>query len=381
MPQTTPAFGAAGVTRAWLDVNANLVPDCNLLDPSAQDLRATGGDACGVMSNVNFGRDVRTSQFDPAIVSGWRVRPSDWQLRVWLEQQVGSRSSLSVTYTRRWFDGFFVVDNLALDSGDLTPFSLMAPEDPRLPGGGGYLVPGLYDVVPEKAGQVDNLVTTSDTYGPWTQYFNGIDVTLNVRAWSGWTFAGGTSTGQTVADNCGVREHLPELSTASMGTSAFGAGLANSAVTTGSPYCHVAFGVLTHLRGFSTYRVPKLDVLVAATFQSKPGPMVAANYAAPNSVVAPRLGRSLSGNAANMTVNLVKPGTLYGDRINQLDLRVARAFRKGRSRTTVGMDVYNVFNSGAVLAHNNTFVAGGPWLQPLMVLSPRFLKLTGEIDF
>ena len=381
MPQTTPAFGTAGVTRAWIDANANYAPDCNLLDPAAQDLRETGGDLCGVMSNTSFGRDMRTSTFDPAIVSGWGVRPSDWQLAAWIEQALGARASLSLTYTRRWFQGFFAVDNLSLEPPDLTPFSLIAPADPRLPGGGGYLVTGLYDVVPEKAGQVDNFIANSSKYGSWTQYFNGVDLTLNIRAAKALVVAAGTSTGQTVADNCGVRQNLPELSTNSMGTSAFGAGLSSSVVNPGNPYCHVAFGILTQLRGFSTYIVPRLDIVVSATFQSKPGPLLAANYAAPNATIAPRLGRNLSANAANMTVNLVKPGTMYGDRINQLDLRVARTFKTGRASTTLGIDVYNALNSGTVLTYNNTFVPGGPWLQPLTLLSPRFLKLTGEIDF
>ena len=130
-----------------------------------------------------------------------------------------------------------------------------------------------------------------------------------------------------------MRARLPELATTTTGTSAFGAGLAASAVTPVSPYCHVAFGILTQFRGFSSYLVPKIDVQLAATFQSKPGAMLAANYAAPNAAVAPSLGRNLSGNAANVTVNLVAPGTMYGDRINQLDLRVAKTLRIGRSRT------------------------------------------------
>jgi hypothetical protein len=48
--------------------------------------------------------------------------------------------------------------------------------------------------------------------------------------------------------------------------------------------------------GLSTYVVPKIDVQVAAKFSSRPGPPLAANYAAPNAVVAPSLGRNLSGN-------------------------------------------------------------------------------------
>ena len=381
MPQTTPAFGTAGVTRAWVDANRDYAVDCNLFDSSAQDLRSTGGDLCGVMSNTRFGRNLLTTSFDPAVAGGWGVRPSDWQLTTWVEQELGPRASLSVAYTRRWFEGFFVVDNRALEPSDLTPFSLVAPLDPRLPGGGGYLISGLYDPVPEKAGQVDNLVTSSSRYGAWTQYFSGVDLTLNVRPSRGVTFSGGISTGETVADSCAVREKLPELSTAATGSSAFGAGLAGSAVGPGAPYCRVAFGLLTQFRAFSTFTVPGVDVLLSAAFQSKPGSGLAANYAVPNAVIAPRLGRDLSANIPNMVVNLVEPGTMYGDRINQLDLRVARRFRTGRSRTSVGVEVYNALNSSAVLSYTNTYVPGGAWPQPLSTLSPRFLKLVGEIDF
>src|SRR4029079_1698560 len=154
------------------------------------------------------------------------------------------------------------------------------PVDPRLPGGGGYTIDGLYDVVPDKAGQVSNLVTDSANYGQWSQYFNGIDVGLNVRS-ERFTIAAGTSTGQTVADNRNVRAHLPELSTTTTGTSTFGAGLNNSGVTPLSPYCHVAYGVLTQCKGLASYLVPKIEVQLAATLQSKPGVMVAANYAIP----------------------------------------------------------------------------------------------------
>ncbi len=235
--------------------------------------------------------------------------------------------------------------------------------------------------MPEKAGQVDNLVTSSGQYGDWTQYFSGVDLTLNVRPSRGITFSGGVSTGETAADNCEVRDRLPELSTATTGTSAFGAGLAGSAVSPGAPYCRVAYGMLTQFRGFSTFMVPGIRILVSAAFQSKPGPLLAANYAVPNAVIAPRLGRDLSGNLPNMVVNLVEPGTLYGDRINQLDLRVARTFRTGRARTTVGLEAYNALNSSVVLTYSNTYAPQGPWLQPLSMMTPRFLKLTGEIDF
>jgi hypothetical protein len=227
---------------------------------------------------------------------------------------------------------------------------------------------------------VDNLVADAAGYGDWRQHFNGVDVTMSVRA-GRLTVIGGTSTGQTVSDNCEVRSQLPELATTTTGTSAFGPGLGGSAVAPVSPYCRVAFGVLTQVRGLASYVIPKVEVQLSAAIQSKPGPMLAAQYAVPNAAVVPSLGRNLSGNAANVTVNLIEPGTTYGDRINQIDLRGAKLVKIGRSRTTFAIEVYNALNSSAVLSYNPTFVPGGTWLQPLAILSPRFVKLSAEIDF
>ena len=91
-----------------------------------------------------------------------------------------------------------------------------------------------------------------------------------------------------------------------------------------------------------------MDVQLSAVVLSKPGAMLAANYTAPNSEVAPALGRDLSGNAANVTVNLIEPGTLHGDRINELDFRIGKILRLGGARTLLAIDVYNVLNSSAV---------------------------------
>jgi hypothetical protein len=88
-----------------------------------------------------------------------------------------------------------------------------------------------------------------------------------------------------------------------------------------------------------------------------------------------------------VTVNLIEPGTLYGDRVNEFDLRFAKILRFGRTRTNVGFDVYNVMNSAPVLTYNQTFVLptaanpAGSWLTPTSILQPRFVKFSATIDF
>jgi hypothetical protein len=82
-------------------------------------------------------------------------------------------------------------------------------------------------------------------------------------------------------------------------------------------------------------------------------------------------------------VALIEPNTVYGDRLNQFDLRFARIFRKSRYRVQVMADVYNVLNQAPVLAYNTTFstAATSEWLHPTDVLQGRLVKIGGQFTF
>src|SRR5204862_7220362 len=79
----------------------------------------------------------------------------------------------------------------------------------------------------------------------------------------------------------------------------------------------------------------------------------------------------------------MEPNTVFGNRLNQFDMRFGRLFRKDRYRFQVMLDVYNVFNAAAVLAYNTTFstAATREWLHPTDVLQGRLYKLGGQSTF
>ena len=89
-----------------------------------------------------------------------------------------------------------------------------------------------------------------------------------------------------------------------------------------NPYCHVEPPFLTQFKAWRRTPIPKVDVQVSGTMQSIPGGTLQANLSVPTATVAQSLGRPLAGNAPFATLNLVTPGSVLGDRINQLDLRV-----------------------------------------------------------
>ena len=98
---------------------------------------------CGAMANQNFGKEVFTRSYDPNFVTGWGNRPYNWGLGVSVQQEVLPRVSVNVGYFRNWWGNWYVVDNRSTTLADYTPFSIMAPVDPRLPGGGGQTISGL----------------------------------------------------------------------------------------------------------------------------------------------------------------------------------------------------------------------------------------------
>ena len=83
--------------------------------------------------------------------------------------------------------------------------------------------------------------------------------------------------------------------------------------------------------------------------------------------------------AGTTTLNVLTPSEMYGDRVNQLDLRVAKSLRFGRARTLLGVDIYNVFNDNAGLTYNTAFAAN--WPRPTSILLSRFLRLNATVDF
>jgi hypothetical protein len=361
------------VTRTWTDQNRNFTPDCDLMTGTAQDLRAGGGDFCGAWNNQNFGKNVYSLSFDDQILRGWYNRPADWIIGASIQHEVLPRVSVDVAYTRRWLQNFTVTDNRAQAAADYTPFSVVAPLDPRLPGGGGYVVSGLYDVVPEKATQVDNYRTYSPGYGNISQMYNGVDVNVAARLRNGLQLQLGTATGQRVTDYCDVRAVLPEQSGVfSTGSEVWGFSPVN-------PYCHFAPGFDTRLTAAGTYTIPKIDVLFSGSLLSSPGVPLQANWTVSSAVVSQWLGRPLSNSVPNVTVNLLKPDDMRADRVNQLNFRVAKILRFGRTRANIALDLYNALNFDTIRLPNQAFIPGGGWLTPTGSVDPVLVARTAQI--
>jgi hypothetical protein len=350
--------------RSWTDGNRNFRPDCDLLNPA-------GNGECGPMENLNFGSTVPALVFDPDVLQGWGKRQNLWQFAAGVQREMLPRVSLGVDYWRTWFGNFIVTQNRAYAPADFDTFSITAPVDPHLPGGGGYVISGLSDTKPAAFGRsYDGFLTFAKNFGRQIDHWNGVDVTVNARPRPGVLLQGGTTTQRQSTDNC-------EVVTRAAGEPPLrGTGL--PAYNPSPLYCHINGTFLTQLRLMGSYTVPRIDVQVTASLQSLPGPEIAANYVASNAEVAPSLGRNLAGGARNVTVNLVEPRTMYGERTNQLDLRIGKILHFGPTRATVSLDLYNALNANSVLAQSSVFAT---WLRPQSILNARFAKAVLQFNF
>jgi hypothetical protein len=242
--------------------------------------------------------------------------------------------------------------------------------DPRLPGGGGGVLEGLYNVTPAAATRLnDNYDTLSTNYGDWSRVSNSFNLNVTARMRSGLIVQGGFNTGKSDNDYCEVREAVPEWTVI----------LAQSPT---NPWCNTSTGWVMRTTALGSYTVPKIDVQISGTFRSDAGGQLAANWTASNAATV-GLNRPFAGlGSPTITVNLIEPGTLYGERVNQIDMRFAKVLRFGRTRSTVGLDLYNLANTDAVLTYNQTFSpTTTTWLRPTSVLQPRIIKISASVDF
>jgi len=364
-------------TRTWNDANKDFVPQCDLLNPLANG-------ECQAMANAAFGTSVFTSDLDPKLVSGWGVRPADWGFGASVQQQVLPRMSVEVGYNRRWLTNFTWDDNVLQPVSQFGTYTIVSPQDSRLPNGGGQTSGALYNANNNVAALTNNVtrLATDLSGGKYSQVYNGVLLNVTARPRTGLVFQGGVSGGPTRTDYCGARAASPAFT-------ALGAQSPNN------PWCNTVTGFLARYTGIASYTVPKVDVLLSGTFRSDAGAPLAANWTitaagapAQWASIQQQLGRPLSSAATSVTVNVVEPGTMYGDRVNEFDVRLAKILRFGRTRTNIGFDIYNILNSSAVLSYNQAFSPSIPagagaaaWLSPTAVLQPRFLKFSVQFDF
>jgi len=89
------------------------------------------------------------------------------------------------------------------------------------------------------------------------------------------------------------------------------------------------------------------------------------------------LGRPLTNSAA--TLNVIAPGTMWGDRLNQIDLRFTKVVGLAVGRLDLNFDLYNAFNSDAITIPLNAVTPGYGF--PIQVIPPRFAKFSARWDF
>jgi hypothetical protein len=145
-------------------------------------------------------------------------------------------------------------------------------------------------------------------------------------------------------------------------------------------YCDNAAPFQTQVKLLGSYPLP-FGFAASAAFQSIPGAQIGATFVVPNAQIVPTLGRNLAaGPNAAYTAQIVAPGLLYNDRLNQLDARLTRTFSVGATRRLQGqLDFYNLFNAGPALNQNNTY--GAQWLRPTVIPVGRMVKIGGQFDF
>lgn len=333
---------AATETRSWNDADGNR----SVLDASGnlQRNEIIGGTA-------NFGQASGTNRPDPAL-----QREFNWEYGATIQHELFPRVAVSGGYHRRTYDNLAVTDNLNLGVGDWTPFTITAPLDSRLPGGGGFPIT-MYTLNTSKVGvATDNLRTFSTEN---TRVYNGVDLNVNARIGETAFLLGGVTHERSVSTTCDQRDNPNNLR-----------------------FCDAKGPYRTLFKLAGSYELP-YAVQVSAFYVARPGASIAANLVVTSALAGRPIVGSTAG-ASQIAVNLIEPNTMFYDDIHQIDFRLARTFRFDRYRIQGLVDIYNLLNAGTVTSVNTNFgavAATRVWLNPQAIQTSRYVRFGAQLTF
>ena len=260
---------------------------------------------------------------------------------------------------------------------DYTPVNVVSPLD-------GSVIP-MYNVSRAALTRIDNVVTTDDSQREW---YNGYEISFSARLARGATLFGGTTSERMLWTLCNEQANP------------------NNLLYCDARNSRIPFRTQFKLAG--SYPLP-YGVTVSGSFQSIPGYLLGTNIPSPTTLpnvntpaglgtvwsisqttryAADCKGPCTPGapvipgmNAATLNVPLVAPGTEFAERVNQLDLSLAKWFQVGHGRVQGQFDVFNALNRSDVLSVRSLNYGTPSYLQPSSVLQGRILRFATQLKW
>jgi hypothetical protein len=215
----------------------------------------------------------------------------------------------------------------------------------------------IFNLMPSKLGLVDLVDRNSDIN---TRVYNGFEASFRLRLPGGGTALGGFTRERTQSTTCDTSNPNQWLYCDQTGELKQELGAVE-----GIPFRN-------EFKLAGSYPLPG-RISASVSLLSYAGPLLAVNWT-PGAAVFPNGQRTQP-----VTVPLIAPGTKYGDRWNQVDVGVKKSVRLGHGELDGQVDVFNLFNSSAVLTELQVF---GPSLgQPTSILQGRLLRLSASFRF
>ena len=208
-----------------------------------------------------------------------------------------------------------------------------------------------------------------------TEQYNGVDAAVSVRLTGGAQLSGGWNVGNSISLFAGgggsVSDKVSRCFVVDSPQQLFNC-------ETGNQYQH-------RFKLNASVPLP-WSLQAAVVFQSLPGPLYGGSAAGvggttsatgvgggtatgygggavltvTSAQVAPSLGRPLAGNTRTVSIDILSPFKYSIDeRVNQLDLRLSKIFRSGKTRFQGNLDLYNALNASAVLNVQQQLGRGG----------------------
>jgi hypothetical protein len=316
--------------RTWTDRNGDDIAQNEEIGPVQTPFNITGS--------------IRTP--DPDI-----KRTYQWEYNVGAQRELTNRLSVSFNWARRDYRRLFWTDNVLTTSDDYTIVNITSPINPS------EVIP-VYNLKVAKRGLVQQVDKNSDRN---RRFYNGFDLGFTSRVGGGNLF-GGVNVGHNVGVNCEVDD------------------------PNGLRFCDqrdLEIPYLAQYKLAGSYPLP-FGIQMSGSLQSYPGlPGTTAtteivdsslnvNYIVDRTII-PSLTQT------SVTVQLIEPGTKYLDRWNQVDVRLAKKLRVGHADLQGRFDVFNLFNSNAILSVTQTL---GPSLdRPTRIMQGRLFAVGAQVNF